>query len=158
MRTPAQKAERDILAFKIVWDGISAGATQPGELLNEYYESRKKLSADHTFEAYDKARTTFAAFYDAFHAHMRSHTNGFWGDYSFKILLDVACYISLPSMKDSDNSSSSNNSSSNNQRSNRRSSPKPQALPARGRPRVVYVFLLSIADRWRSTASGYCDE
>ena len=102
LRTPAQKAKRDILAFKIVWDGITAGATQPGEFLNEYFESRKKLSADHTFEAYDKARTTFAAFYDAFDAHMHSHTSGFWGDYSFKILLDVACNISLPSINDSD--------------------------------------------------------
>ena len=102
LRTSAQKAERDILAFKIVWDGITAGATQPGELLDEYFEARKKLSADHTFEAYAKARTTFAAFYDAFNAHMHNHTSGFWGDYSFKILLDVACNISLPSIKDSD--------------------------------------------------------
>ena len=31
--TLAQKSARDILAFKIVWDGITAGATQPGELL-----------------------------------------------------------------------------------------------------------------------------
>ena len=61
----------------------------------------KKLSADHTFEAYDKARTTFAAFYDAFDAHMHNHTSGFWGDYSFKLLLDVACNISLPSIRDS---------------------------------------------------------
>ena len=102
LRTSAQKAERDILAFKIVWDGITAGATQPGELLNEYFESRKKLSSAHTFEAYDKARTTFAAFYDAFDAHIQNHTSGFWGDYSFKLLLDVACNISLPSIRDSE--------------------------------------------------------
>ena len=43
LRTPAQKAERDVLAFKIVWNGITAGATQPGELLNKYFESRKSL-------------------------------------------------------------------------------------------------------------------
>ena len=33
---------------------------------------------------------------------MHSHTSGFWSDSSFKILLDVACNISLPSIKDSD--------------------------------------------------------
>ena len=43
LMTPAQKAARDILAFKIIWDGITAGATQPGELLNKYFESRKTL-------------------------------------------------------------------------------------------------------------------
>ena len=102
LRTLAQKAQRNILAFKIVWDGIIAGATQPGKLLNEDFESRKKLSADHTFEAYDKARTTFAAFYDAFDAHMHNHTSGFWGDYSSKLVLDVACNISLPPIKDRD--------------------------------------------------------
>ena len=33
---------------------------------------------------------------------MRQHTKGFWGDYTFKILLDVACNMSLPSIQDSD--------------------------------------------------------
>ena len=33
---------------------------------------------------------------------MHNHTSGFWGDYSFKLLLDVACNIALPSIKDSD--------------------------------------------------------
>ena len=33
LRTSSDKAERDILAFRIVWDAITAGATQPGELL-----------------------------------------------------------------------------------------------------------------------------
>ena len=32
---------------------------------------------------------------------MHSHTHGFWGDYSFKILLGVASNISLPSINDS---------------------------------------------------------
>ena len=102
LRTSSDKAARDILAFRIVWDGISVGATQPGALLSKYFESRKKLSADHSYEAYRKARATFAAFYDAFDAHLRKYTCGFWGDYSFKLLLDVACNISLPSIADND--------------------------------------------------------
>ena len=48
------------------------------------------------FEQYQKARVTFASFYDALEGYMRSHTSGFWGDYSFKLVLDVACNMSLP--------------------------------------------------------------
>ena len=102
VRTPAQKAKRDILAFKIVWDGITAGATQPGDRLTQYFKCRKALSVDHTFKACDKTRTAFAAFYDAFDLHMHTHTKGWWGHYSFKIMLDVACCMSLPSLNDSD--------------------------------------------------------
>jgi len=112
VRTPAQKAKRDVLAFKIVWEGITAGATQPGgktagatqpgDRLTQYFKCRKALSVDHTFKACDKARTAFAAFYDAFDLHMQTHTKGWWGQYSFKIMLDVACYMSLPSIKDND--------------------------------------------------------
>ena len=98
--TPAQKASRDVMAFQILWEGITAGAAQPGEALSEYFACRQKLSDDHTLEAYQQARKAFAAFFDSFHAYMHNHTRGFWGDYTFKILLDVACNISLPSIKD----------------------------------------------------------
>ena len=70
-------------------------------IAHSVFEARKKLSSDNTFEDYDKARTTWAAFYDAFDAHMREDTRGLWGDYSFKLLIDVACNMSLPSIKDS---------------------------------------------------------
>ena len=98
--TPAKQAQRDVLAFKIIWEGITAGAAQPGESLTEYLKCRKKLSTDNSFEAYQRARAAFAAFYDGLHTHMHSHTKGVWGDYTFKILLDVACNLSLPIIKD----------------------------------------------------------
>ena len=79
LTTPEQKARRDVLAFKSVWGAVAAGAARPGELLTRYFASRKTLSTDNTFQACDKARTTWAAFYDAFNAHVRQHTMGLLG-------------------------------------------------------------------------------
>lgn len=100
LTSPIQKAQRDVLVFKIIWQGITAGAAQPGEALTEYFKCRKQLSTDHTFEAYQRARAAFATFYDGLDAHMHSHTKGVWGDYTSKLLLDVACNVSLTSIKD----------------------------------------------------------
>ena len=51
VRTPARQAKRDILAFQIIRDGLTVGATQPGETLRAYFKCRQKLSSDHTFAA-----------------------------------------------------------------------------------------------------------
>ena len=94
--TPQDKAFRDVHVFKAVWNALCKDGTAA-----EFLKMRQRCSsACWGRDAVDNAREAFGKWYDSFYQHMGEHTQGWFGDYSMKCILDVGCNCSIQKTKD----------------------------------------------------------
>ena len=94
--TPKQKAARDMHVFKAAWVALCKD-----ESAAEYMKQRRCCaSKGWSAENVDAARAAFERWYHSFYTHMDSHTNGWFGDYAMKCILDVGTNCTIKATTD----------------------------------------------------------